>query len=93
MSETEQAILKLRILFANSPMDFYGEAVLQAIDALEKQVAKKVTHEASIRTCCTCPSCLNVVDEFEKFGNSTVRVTYSHCKFCGQKLDWSEPNE
>jgi len=69
------------------------EAIQNVIDALEKKVPKKVTHEASIRTCCTCPSCLNVVDEFEKFGNSTVRVTYSHCKFCGQKLDWSEPNE
>lgn len=58
--------------------------------ALEKQIPKQVTHEATLYKCCTCPSCKNVVDKFEKWGESTVRITYSHCHFCGQALDWSD---
>ncbi len=34
--------------------------------------------------------CKNVVDEFKKWGENTVRITYDYCYFCGQKLDWSE---
>ncbi len=63
------------------------------LKAIEKQMPKKVTHEASLVCCCTCPTCRNVVDEFEKFGDSTVRLKRTHCHFCGQKLDWSEEHE
>ena len=52
-----------------------------AIDALEKQIAKEVTHEATIQKCHTCPNCKNVLDRFDK----TL-----YCCFCGQNLDWSE---
>lgn len=58
------------------------------IAALEKQMPKKVTHEATLYKCCTCPNCKNVIDRFEKFGENNVRVEYMHCHFCGQKLDW-----
>lgn len=58
--------------------------------AVEKQKAKKVTHEATLYKCCTCPNCKNVVDEFKKWGESTVRIQYQYCYFCGQKLDWEE---
>lgn len=64
-----------------------------AIQVLEKQVPKTVTHEATLIKCCTCPTCKNVIDKFEQFGEAKVRVTYNYCHFCGQKLDWSEPNE
>lgn len=57
--------------------------------ATEKQRAKKITHEATIYRCCTCPNCKNVVDEFETFRERKVRVTFNYCHFCGQKLDWS----
>lgn len=53
-------------------------------EALEKQVAKKPTHEATIQKCHTCPNCKNVLDRFDK----TL-----YCMFCGQKLDWSEADE
>ena len=59
------------------------------LDALEKQMPKTVTHEASLYRCCTCPTCKNVVDKFEKWGESNVRITYQYCHFCGQKLDWN----
>ena len=56
----------------------------------EKNEPKKITHEATLKKCCTCPVCLNVVDEFVKFGDIRIRVKFEHCYFCGQKLDWSE---
>lgn len=54
----------------------------------EKDTPKKITHQATLLKCCTCPSCLNVVDKFEKFGDTVVRVEFEYCHFCGQKLDW-----
>ena len=58
--------------------------------ALAKQVPKKVTHEATLYKCCTCPTCKNVVDEHTDFLDKRVRVTVQYCKFCGQALDWSD---
>ena len=60
------------------------------LDALEKQMPKTVTHEATFYRCYTCPTCKNVVDEFEKWGKNTVRITYEYCHFCGQRLDWGD---
>lgn len=59
------------------------------LNALEKQMPKTVTHEASLYRCCTCPTCKNVVDKFEKWGERTARITYNYCHFCGQNLDWN----
>ena len=59
-------------------------------EALEKQIPKKVTHEATLYHCCTCPTCKNVIDEFTDFTGKKYRVTVQYCKFCGQKLDWSD---
>lgn len=58
------------------------------IAALKKQIPEKVTHEASKHECCTCPNCKNVIDKFEQFGESKVRVQYEYCHFCGQRLEW-----
>lgn len=64
------------------------EAKVLITKAVKKQIETKVTHEATLYRCCTCPNCKNVVDKFEKFGDSTVRVCYLYCHFCGQALDW-----
>lgn len=69
--------------------DLCKPAVKMAIKALEKQIPEKITHEATIYKCCTCPSCKNVVDEFETIGDSRARVTFQFCHFCGQALDWN----
>lgn len=61
--------------------------------AVEKQTAKKITHESTIYKCCTCPNCKNVVDKFETIGDTKLRVTFNYCYFCGQKLDWSDRND
>ena len=65
------------------------QAKFTAVEALEKQIPTKVTHEATLYKSCTCPHCKNVVDKFEKFGDTKVRVRYEYCCLCGQKLDWS----
>ena len=61
-----------------------------ALKALEKQIPKKPTHEATLYKNLTCPNCKNVIDEFTEFAGIRVRVTVANCKFCGQALDWGE---
>lgn len=56
--------------------------------ALERQIAKKPTHEATLFRCCTCPTCGNVIDEYCDFLGGKIRVNVPHCKFCGQRIDW-----
>lgn len=68
----------------------YTDMLLFCKEALEKRIPKKVTHEATLYRCCTCPTCKNVIDEFTEFAGKRVRVTVQHCKFCGQKIDWSD---
>lgn len=50
---------------------------------------KRVTHEASKRKDCTCPSCKNVVSEWTMFRGEVFCIQTEFCKFCGQALDWS----
>jgi hypothetical protein len=66
-----------------------------AIKALEKQIPKKPTHEASLYKCLTCQTCKNVIDEFTEFipGQPKIRVKTIHCKFCGQALDWGDTEQ
>ena len=66
-----------------------------AIVALEKQIPKKITHEATLQRCATCPTCKNVLDEFIEFipDQPKIRVTFTHCHFCGQALDWGSEEE
>ena len=72
---------------------FIEDEMKVAFKCMEKQMPKKITHEATLYICCTCPSCKNVVDKFETFGESKVRVQYKYCHFCGQALDWSETDD
>ena len=71
---------------------FIGNLEAKALisKAVLRQIETKVTHTASLYRCCTCPNCGNVVDKFEEFGDSVVRVEYLHCHFCGQALDYSD---
>ena len=56
----------------------------------EKQIPKKITHEANIRDLSTCPYCKNVVGKREKLGDSWINIQEPYCKLCGQKLDWED---
>lgn len=66
------------------------EAKVLITKAIKKQIPTKVTHEASLYRCCTCPSCHNVVGRIERWGDSDVRITEPFCKLCGQALDFSD---
>ena len=70
--------------------EFIELAKQMGANALRKQIPTKITHEATLYKCCTCPNCKNVVDEFIDFQGKKTRVTPSYCKYCGQALDWSE---
>ncbi len=58
-------------------------------EARKRQKPKKLTHEGTLLMSCTCPNCKNVLDEFETWGESRIRVKHNYCHFCGQKLNWS----
>lgn len=62
----------------------------EVASALRHRIPTKVTHEATIYKCCTCPSCGNVVDSFEHFNGKRVRIMTLYCVYCGQALDWSD---
>lgn len=81
------------LLEPNSISPDWVEVLKMCRKALKKQAPTMVTHEATLYRCCTCPTCKNVVDKFEKFGERTVRVTYAHCQICGQALDWEKGGE
>ena len=70
--------------------EFMELAKQMGANALRKQIPKKVTHEATLYKCCTCPNCKNVVDEFTEFMGHRCRVTPVYCKYCGQALVWSD---
>jgi len=48
-----------------------------SIEALDKQIPKKLTHEATKLNKFTCLVCLNVHEEQTPY-----------CCYCGQKLEW-----
>ena len=79
---------------ADEQEEYTIKAYSVAIEALEKQIPKKITHEATLQRCATCPTCKNVLDEFIELipGQPKIRVTFTHCHFCGQALDWSDNN-
>lgn len=65
----------------NYPME-YAEAFENAIEALEKQIPKKLNNivllGSTIKTG-KCPKC-----------NDSVNNTQSYCDKCGQALDWGD---
>ena len=94
----KEAIKTIQVAIAEDKWEYpldYSIVFKTAIEALEKQIPKKITHEATLQRCATCPTCKNVLDEFIEFipGQPKIRVTFAHCHFCGQALDWSENND
>lgn len=79
---------------ADEQEEYTIKAYSVALNALEKQIPKKIMHEATLQRCATCPTCKNVLDEFIEFipGQPKIRVTFAYCYFCGQALDWSDNN-
>ena len=79
----EEAIKTIQVAIAEAEWEYpldYSVAFETAIEALKKQVAKKVTKSA-------CPSCNRIF----LFRHSEKRKG-DYCDNCGQALDWSENN-
>lgn len=66
--------------------DIFSEPVTSyakmAVEALDKQIAKKPVGDLNSVPHYRCPNCNNAVAVY-KFD-----YKYSNCKWCGQKLDW-----
>ena len=62
----------------NYPLD-YAEALGVAIEALEKQIPKKLKDDGWLY----CPIC----------GRDVLMDRFDYCPDCGQALDWSENND
>ncbi len=88
-TETKQ---RLEDWYETNDVDISPEVLDCCYKAVCKQTPTKVTHEASLYKCCTCPDCKNVVDEFKQWGDREVRIQAPFCRYCGQALDWTEEN-
>ena len=77
-SEAIKRINECRNTPGFQPYGYINEALNIAIKALEKQIAKKPIYDNYHRAGYRCPDC-----------NNTNPWGYKHCKYCGQKLDWS----
>ena len=84
----EEAIKTIRVAIAEVEWDYpmnYAEAFETAIEALEKQVAKK-PREAVQSGFFWCPACSKAI----KMRIEGSKINISYCPFCGQALDWRE---
>lgn len=80
----EEAIKTIQVAIAEVEWEYpldYSIAFETAIEALDKQIPKKVTKSA-------CPSCNRIF----LFRHSEKRKG-DYCDNCGQALDWSENND
>lgn len=86
----KEALESIKIAIAevewNYPLN-YAVAFETTIEALEKQIPKKVLKSGKYNFLCPfCKSCLDLtVDDVNVYG-----MTQRHCDNCGQALDWSE---
>ena len=92
MTESE-AIKKLQVGYLGDTEDLV-QAKHIAINALEKQIPKKIVH-VKLRPTewgsgFRCPECEaeQTETEFFGYGKSDNKITF--CWGCGQKLDWSD---
>ena len=71
-------------------------AIETAIEALEKQIPKKILYvKQNYGTpwlCCECESDQTPTEFFSTDG-SEPKEKHTYCWKCGQKLDWGEQNE
>ena len=79
---------KCDLCYAQGNTGEHLESIDIAINALEKQIPKKVVKEKYIYICPICGS--NVETDC---GDYMLDYRLNYCDNCGQKLDWSDENE
>ena len=86
MKEIEETIKNIKERYPIGLCEVYEYKIAQiAIEALEKQMPKKVLTERNIYI---CPSCGASVET--DCGDDMLDYRLNFCDNCGQKLDWSE---
>ena len=81
----------IKLLKSNQPTSRYiivnylklNEALKMAINALEKQMPKKLINTCQYVSGC-CPNCKKYISDWLEYNE------FMCCPYCGQKLDWSE---
>ena len=61
----------------------YKNGLRMAINALEKQMPKKLINTCQYVSGC-CPNCKKYISDWLEYDK------FMCCPYCGQKLDWSE---
>ena len=79
----KQAIIVLSMIEAHGQIPILAKE--KSIEALEKQIPKKVVTERNIYLCPHCGA--NVETDC---GDDMLDYRLNYCDNCGQKLDWSE---
>ena len=87
MTESEA----IKLLKSNRPESGYitlnylkrNEALKMAINALEKQMPKKLINTCQYVSGC-CPNCKKYISDWLEYNE------FMCCPYCGQKLDWNE---
>lgn len=80
MTESEAKVILESEYKFHGECSVFGEALTMAINALEKQIAKKHKERDCIGfNTLVCPVCKDPLYLFEPY-----------CDNCGQKLDWSD---
>ena len=79
----KKAIIVFSTIEAHGPLQILAKE--KAIEALKKQIPKKVVMERNIYLCPNCGA--NVETDC---GDDMLDYRLNFCDNCGQKLDWSD---
>lgn len=85
----EEAIMWQKLNFlvdsGGDTCETYFEAQKMAIEALEKQTPKKLRLTTSQKMCSSCGKQITSI--------GCTKPRYNYCKYCGQRIDWSEEDD
>lgn len=70
--------------FKRLAQDERGDLCKKAVEAVEKQVPKKIE---LFNGQCSCPNCKRLFGNYSQLRN-LICWEMSYCKYCGQALDW-----
>ena len=82
-SEAIELIEKDLKLHSKDLSSKYKNGLRMAINALEKQMPKKLINTCQYVSGC-CPNCKKYISDWLEYDK------FMCCPYCGQKLDWSE---
>ena len=91
MTESEAIGILKSIMYEYRKKKFGEQALVMAINALEKQIPKKPDCIEDKMWC--CPVCDNhLLPKWVKYPTDLMPKTEGlpHCMSCGQRIDWSE---